>query len=69
MGDGEHAWNDLEYGVGYSNMTNEPGNNENLAISQKGVTELVRGIKDGMTASEYPNSYRGFCRWSYGNWK
>lgn len=54
MGDGEHAWNDLEYGVGYSNMTNEPGNNENLAISQKGATELVRGVKDGMTASEYP---------------
>lgn len=54
MGDGVHAWNDLEYGVGYSNLTNEPGNNENLAISQKGVTELVRGVKDGMTASEYP---------------
>ena len=54
MGDGEHAWNDLEYGVGYSNVTNEPGNNENLAMSQKGATELVRGVKDGMTASEYP---------------
>lgn len=54
MGDGTHAWNDLEYGVGYSNVTNEPGNIENLVISQKGVTELVRGIKDGMTASEYP---------------
>lgn len=25
-----------------------------LAISQKGVTELVRGIKEGMSASEYP---------------
>ena len=22
MGDGEHAWNDLEYGIGYSNVTN-----------------------------------------------
>lgn len=54
MGDGTHAWNDLEYGVGYSNVTNEPGNNENLVISQKGVTELVRGIKEGMSASEYP---------------
>lgn len=53
MGDGEHTWNDLEYGIGYSNVTNEPGNNENLAISQKGATELVRGIKDGMSASEY----------------
>lgn len=54
MGDGTHAWNDLEYGVGYSNVTNEPGNNENLVISQKATTELVRGVKDGMTASEYP---------------
>ena len=54
MGDGTHAWNDLEYGIGYSNVTNEPGNNENLAISQKATTELVRGVKDGMTASEYP---------------
>lgn len=53
MGDGEHAWNDLEYGIGYSNVTNEPGNNENIVISQKGVTELVRGIKDGMSAKEY----------------
>lgn len=53
MGDGIHAWNDLEYGVGYSNVTNEPGNNENLVISQKATTELVRGVKDGMTASEY----------------
>lgn len=54
MGDGTHAWNDLEYGIGYSNVTNEPGNNENLVISQKATTELVRGVKDGMTASEYP---------------
>lgn len=54
MGDGSTAWNDLEYGVGYSNVTNDPGNNENLVISQKGVTELVKGTKDGMTASEYP---------------
>lgn len=54
MGDGSTAWNDLEYGVGYSNVTNDPGNNENLVISQKGVTELIKGTKDGMTASEYP---------------
>lgn len=54
MGDGSTAWNDLEYGVGYSNVTNDPGDNENLVISQKGVTELVKGTKDGMTASEYP---------------
>ena len=54
MGDGSTAWNDLEYGVGYSNVTNDPGNNENLVISQKGVTELVKGVKEGMSAYEYP---------------
>ena len=54
MGDGTNAWNDLEYGVGYSNVTNDPGDNENLVISQKGVTELIKGIKAGITAREYP---------------
>lgn len=54
MGDGTHAWNDLEYGVGYSNVTNEPGASENLVISQKGVTELVEGTKDGITATKFP---------------
>ena len=38
MGDGEHAWNDLEYGVGYSNVTNVLGHSENLAVSQNLVT-------------------------------
>lgn len=35
MGDGERNWNDLEYGIGYSNLTNELGDSENLAASQK----------------------------------
>ena len=55
MGDGVTAWNNLDYGVGYSNVTSEPGDNENLVISQKGVTELVKGIKEGMSAREYPS--------------
>ena len=38
MGDGVHAWNELEYGVGYSNVTNALGHSENLAVSQNLVT-------------------------------
>lgn len=38
MGDGVHAWNELEYGVGVENITSELGNSENLAASQKLVT-------------------------------
>lgn len=35
MGDGVHAWNELEYGVGIENITSEVGDSENLAASQK----------------------------------
>lgn len=35
MGDGVHAWNELEYGVGIENITSELGDSENLAASQK----------------------------------
>ena len=38
MGDGVHAWNELEYGVGIENITSEFGNSENLATSKKLVT-------------------------------
>lgn len=54
MGDGTHAWNNLEYIVGYDNLTNEVGSSENLAISQKGFTEIVNGIKDGISAYYFP---------------
>ena len=40
MGDGVHAWNELEYGVGIENITSERGDSENLATSQKLVTEV-----------------------------
>ena len=38
MGDGVHAWNELEYGVGIENITSELGNSKNLSASQKLVT-------------------------------
>lgn len=50
MGDGVHAWNELEYGVGIANITSEFGNSENLAASQKLVTveleKKANAIKD-----------------------
>lgn len=50
MGDGVHAWNELEYGVGIENITSELGNSENLAASQKLVTveleKKANAIKD-----------------------
>lgn len=39
MGDGVHAWNELEYGIGIENITSELGDSENLAASQKLVTD------------------------------
>ena len=50
MGDGVHAWNELEYGVGIENITSELGDSENLAASQKLVnTELAKKAnKDDM---------------------
>lgn len=39
MGDGVHAWNELEYGVGIENITSEVGDSENIAASQKLVTD------------------------------
>lgn len=44
MGDGVHAWNELEYGVGIENITSELGNSENLAASQKLVRDLANSI-------------------------
>ena len=41
MGDGVHAWNELEYGVGIENITSELGDSENLAASQKSVRDAV----------------------------
>lgn len=44
MGDGVHAWNELEYGVGIENITSELGDSENLAASQKLVRDLANSI-------------------------
>lgn len=40
IGDGVHAWNDLEYEIGIGNIAQELGNSENLAISQKAVKTI-----------------------------
>lgn len=42
IGDGVNAWNNLEYTIGVGNITNETGYSENLAASQKLVTETLR---------------------------
>ena len=44
MGDGVHAWNELEYCVGVENITSELGNSENLATSQKLVTDKLSDL-------------------------
>lgn len=46
MGDGIHAWNDLEYGVGIENITSEFGDSENLAASQKLVSSVDNSLKE-----------------------
>lgn len=53
IGDGVNAWNDLEYTIGIGNITSDTGDSENLVINQKSVTELIKGTKDGMAASDY----------------
>ena len=45
IGDGVHAWNDLEYEIGIGNIAQELGNSENLAISQKAVNTMFTAIK------------------------
>ena len=55
MGDGVHAWNELEYGVGIENITSELGDSENLAASQKLVkVELAKKAN----AEEVDNSLK-----------
>lgn len=46
MGDGIHAWNELEYGVGIENITSEFGYSENLAASQKLVSAVDNSLKE-----------------------
>lgn len=46
MGDGVHAWNELEYGVGIENITSELGDSENLAASQKLVTSSLKELQN-----------------------
>jgi hypothetical protein len=54
MGDGSTAWNDLKYGVGYSNISQSTGDNENLVMSQKAITqELAK--KAASTLINFPD--------------
>ena len=46
IGDGVNAWNNLEYTIGVGNITSEFGDSENLAASQKLVTEKLAVIED-----------------------
>lgn len=50
MGDGVHAWNELEYCVGIENITSEPGTSENLAASQKLVTDVTSQMQTKINA-------------------
>lgn len=40
IGDGVHAWNDLEYEIGIGNIAQDMGDSENLAMSQKAVKRI-----------------------------
>ena len=44
VGDGVHAWNDLQYSTAVHNITSELGTSENLVMSQKGVTNIINTI-------------------------
>ena len=46
IGDGVHAWNELEYGIGIENITSELGDSENLAASQKLVTDKFNDLSE-----------------------
>ena len=52
IGDGIHHWNELEY-VG-NKITDELGNNENVALSQKGATDKLLAKENVVT--EYGNN-------------
>ena len=50
VGDGVHAWNDLQYSTAVHNITSELGTSENLVMTQKGVKDALDKIKeDGKT--------------------
>lgn len=52
VGDGTSKFSELPM-LGYECLQ-DAGDSQQFPMSQKATTEIVRGIKDGMTASEYP---------------
>lgn len=52
VGDGTSKFSELPM-LGYECLQ-DTGSSQQFPMSQKAITELVRGVKDGMTASEYP---------------
>lgn len=44
VGDGVHAWNDLQYATAVHNITHILGSSENLVMSQKGVQDAINTV-------------------------
>lgn len=45
IGDGVHAWNELQYSTAFHNITHELGTDENLVLSQKGAKVAIDNLK------------------------
>lgn len=54
IGDGVHAWKELDYGKVIDNIATSPGGSDNLTLSQKAITELCKGTSTYSNAAEYP---------------
>lgn len=54
IGNGVDAWNSLNYAKVIDNLTSAPGSSENLAMTQKAVTELLSGTSSNSNAKNYP---------------
>ncbi len=54
IGDGVHAWKELDYAKVIDNIATSPGGSDNLTLSQKATTELCKGTSTYSNAAEYP---------------
>lgn len=54
IGDGVNSWNSLDYAKVIDNLASSPGSSENLAMSQKAVTELFYGTSENSSADKFP---------------
>lgn len=53
IGNGVDAWNSLDYAKVIDNLSSEPGGSDNLAMTQKAVTELLKGTSSYSDAKNY----------------